>query len=89
MFIDGLQEYLDETRPGGLEAIGAQIAEDEPTFVTMDHPTWYDWATALLDAEYVELGTTQLVTWYAHRSLGAERLGRARGDRAPAGPPPM
>jgi hypothetical protein len=88
MFIDGLQEYLDETRPGGLAAIGAQIAEDEPTFVTMDHPTWYDWATPSLEAEYVELGRTQLVTWYAHRSLGAERLAELE-EIVAAGPPPM
>jgi hypothetical protein len=88
MFIAGLQEYLDAHRPGGLEAIGAQIAEDEPTFVTMDHPTWYDWATPSLDAEYVELGTTQLVTWYAHRSLGAERLAELE-EIVAAGPPPM
>ena len=88
MFIAGLQEYLDATRPGGLAAIGAQIAEDEPTFVTMDHPTWYDWATPALEAEYVELGRTQLVTWYAHRSLGAERLAELE-EIVAAGPPPM
>lgn len=88
MFIDGLQEYLDENRPGGLAAIGAQIAEDEPTFVTMDHPTWYDWATPSLEAEYVELGRSQLVTWYAHRSLGAERLAELE-EIVAAGPPPM
>ncbi len=88
MFIAGLQEYLDAERPGGLAAIGARIAEDEPTFVTMDHPTWYPWATPSLDAEYVELGTSQLVTWYAHRSLGAERLAELE-EIVAAGPPPM
>ena len=88
MFIDGLQDYLDENRPGGLAAIGGQIAEDEPTFVTMDHPTWYDWAMPSLEAEYVELGRTQLVTWYAHRSLGAERLAELE-EIVAAGPPPM
>ncbi len=88
MFIAGLQEYLDAERPGGLAAIAAQIAEDEPTFVTMDHPTWYPWATPSLEAEYVELGTSQLVTWYAHRSLGAERLAELE-EIVAAGPPPM
>jgi len=88
MFIAGLQEYLDENRPGGLAAIGAQLGEDEPTFVTMDHPTWYPWATPTLDEEYVELGRTQLVSWYAHRSLGPERLAELEAIIAD-GPPPM
>ena len=88
MFIAGLQEYLDENRPGGRRAIGEQIGEDEPTFVTMDHPTWYWWATPTLDEEYVELGRTQLVTWYAHRSLGPERLAELAAIVA-AGPPPV
>lgn len=88
MFIAGLQDYLDENRPGGLAAIGEQIGEDEPTFVTMDHPSWYPWAFPTLDEEYVELGRTQLVTWYAHRSLGAERLAELE-EIVAAGPPPM
>jgi hypothetical protein len=88
MFIAGLQEYLDENRPGGRASIGEQIGVDEPTFVTMDHPTWYSWATPTLDEEYVELGRTQLVTWYAHRSLGPERLAELKAIVA-GGPPPM
>jgi hypothetical protein len=88
MFIAGLQEYLDENHPGGLAAIGEQIGVDEPTFVTMDHPSWYDWATPTLEQEYVELGRTQLVSWYAHRSLGPERLAELEAIVA-AGPPPM
>jgi hypothetical protein len=88
MFLAGLDDYLDENHPGGLEAIGEQIGEDEPTFVTMDHPTWYPWAAPVLDEEYVELGRTQLVTWYAHRDLGPERLAELEAIVA-SGPPPM
>ncbi|MGH3345902.1 MAG: hypothetical protein ACRDO4_02870, partial [Nocardioides sp.] len=88
MFIAGLQEYLDENYPGGLAGIGEQIGEDEPTFVTMDHPSWYFWVFPTLDEEYVELGRTQLVSWYAHRSLGPERLAELKAIVA-AGPPPM
>lgn len=88
MFIAGLDDYLDETYPGGLAAFGEQIGEDEPTFVTMDHPTWYPWATPVLDEEYVELGRNQLVTWYAHRDLGPGRLAELEAIVA-SGPPPM
>jgi hypothetical protein len=88
MFIAGLDDYLDENYEGGLAAVAEQIGEDEPTFVTMDHPDWYGWVTPTLDKEYVELGRTQLVTWYAHRSLGPERLAELEAIVAD-GPPPM
>ncbi len=88
MFIAGLDDYLEENYEGGLAAIAEQIGEDEPTFVTMDHPDWYSWVRPTLDEEYVELGRTQLVTWYAHRSLGPERLAELEAIVAD-GPPPM
>ncbi|HEX6151330.1 glycosyltransferase family 39 protein [Nocardioides sp.] len=88
MFIAGLDDYLEENYPGGLAAIGEQIGEDQPTFVTMDHPTWYPWAAPTLEEEYVELGQTQLVTWFAHRSLGSERLAELKAIVS-SGPPPM
>ncbi len=88
MFIAGLDDYLETNYEGGLAAIAEQIGEDEPTLVTMDHPEWYGWMAPTLDEEYVELGRTQLVTWYAHRSLGPERLAELEAIVAD-GPPPM
>ncbi len=76
MFLQGLDEYVDETEPGGLAGIAADIEERRPTFVTMDHPRWYDWLHPVLDRSYRRIGTTAGFTWYADRDLGADELDR-------------
>jgi len=70
--------YVDDTWPGGLDGLAEQIREEEPTFVTVDHPDWYDFAAPVLDDDYEELGTTYLMTWYVDRSVGEEELARLR-----------
>ena len=73
MFLAGLDEYVDDTWPGGLEGLAEWIAQKEPTFITVDHPEWYGWLRPTLDAEYVDVGTTPGdFTWYVHRSVGPD-----------------
>lgn len=86
MFIAGLQDYLDETWPGGLEAMAAVVRRERPTFITMDHPSWYPWFHPVLEAHYREVGTTQEFTWYVDRSVGEEKIDRLTGILA--GDPP-
>ncbi len=74
MFLTGLDEYVDETEPGGLAGIAADIEARRPTFVTMDHPDWYDWALPTVERNYSRIGTADGVTWYADRDLGVEKL---------------
>lgn len=76
MFIGGLAEYLDETWPGGLEAMAATVRRDAPTFITMDHPTWYPWIRPVLLERYRRIGTTIDFTWYVDRSVGEEEITR-------------
>ncbi len=76
MFIGGLQEYLDDTWPGGLEAMAAVVHRDRPTFITMDHPTWYGWLRPVLLEDYRKIGTTLDFTWYVDRSVGEEKITR-------------
>lgn len=76
MFIGGLAEYLDETWPGGLEAMAAVVDRDTPTFITMDHPTWYPWVRPVILAHYRKIGTTLDFTWYVERSVGEEEITR-------------
>ncbi len=73
MFMAGLEDYVDDTWPGGLEGLADWIGDEEPTFITVDHPTWYPWLSPTLEAEYVEVGTTPGdFTWYVHRSVGPD-----------------
>ena len=74
MFVGGLQEHLDETWPGGLEAMAAVVERDRPTFITMDHPTWYGWIRPVLLEHYRKIGTTLDFTWYVERSVGEEKI---------------
>lgn len=78
MFIAGLQDYLDENYPGGLAGVAGAIDDARPTYITMDHPTWYSWMSPTIDAHYEEVGTTLDFTWYADRSLGEEKLAEMR-----------
>jgi len=76
MFIDGLTEYLDEEWPGGLDAMAAVVRRDTPTFITMDHPTWYGWIRPVILERYRKIGTTLDFTWYVERSVGEEQITR-------------
>jgi len=85
MFIGGLAEYLDDTWPGGLEAMAAVVRRDSPTFITMDHPEWYDWLQGVIREHYRKIGTTLEFTWYVERSVGEEQITRLTAilDRGP------
>ena len=85
MFLAGLEEYVDDTWPGGLDGLAEQIAQDEPTFVAVDHPEWYGWLAPTLEEEYVDVGTSPGdFTWYVHRSVGAETIEELKA--IPSGP---
>ena len=85
MFLTGLDQYVDDTWPGGLDGLADQIAQDEPTFITVDHPEWYGWLAPTLEEEYVDVGTSPGdFTWYVHRSVGAEAIDKLRA--IPSGP---
>ena len=74
MFIGGLQDYLDEDWPGGLEAMAAVVQRERPTYITMDHPTWYTWLRPVLLEDYRKVGTTLDFTWYVDRTVGEEKI---------------
>jgi len=78
MFIGGLYEYVDDTWPGGLDGLADDMRAERPTIVTVDHLEWYEFAQPVLEEDYVELGTTYLMTWYADASLPREELDRLR-----------
>ena len=77
MFIGGLAEYLDETWPGGLEAMAAVVRREQPTFITMDHPTWYGWLRPLiLRATTARSGPRSTSPGTSTASVGEEEITR-------------
>jgi hypothetical protein len=85
MFLAGLNEYVDDTWPGGLAGLADWIGDEEPTFIAVDHPGWYSWLRPTLEEEYVDVGTTPGdFTWYVHRSVGTGTIEELKA--IPSGP---
>ena len=74
MFLNGFDDYVDDTYPGGLKGLAAKLDTYRPTFVTMDYPQFYDWIRPMIDAEYVEVGTSADMTWFARTDLGQDKI---------------
>ncbi|RYP84246.1 hypothetical protein EKO23_16435 [Nocardioides guangzhouensis] len=71
MFTLGLEDYVDDTWPGGLEGFAAGIREDAPTLVALGtlNPTWL---RPVLDEDYWKVSTTPGWTWYVNKSVGRD-----------------
>lgn len=85
MFLTGLNQYVDDTYPGGLAGLVEVIEGFEPTFVMIDHPTWYNWLGPTLESEYVAVATTVgNWTWYVHKSVGPDVIAELKAaDTSP------
>lgn len=82
MFSLGLEDYVDDTWPGGLAGMADDIGRLEPTVIARGsiRPGWLQ---PVLAAEYHEVGTTAGWTWHVHRSVDPdllEELRRATGE---------
>ena len=71
MFGNGLDRYIDDTWPGGLEGFAAWIGREHPTVIAVGRPEPPDWLSGLLDTRYREVGGATCWIWYVHRSVGA------------------
>ena len=40
----------------------------------LDYPQFYDWVRPMIDAEYVEVGTSADMTWFARTDLGQDKI---------------
>ncbi len=78
MFLQGLDDYVDATEPGGLAGLAADLERRRPTFVTLDYLDRYEWIEPVLARDYREVGTTAGCIWFADRGLGAGRLAELR-----------
>lgn len=74
MFLNGFDDYVNDTYPGGLRGLAATLDSYQPTFITMDYPQFYDWIQPMIDRDYVEIGTSADLTWFARTDLGQDKI---------------
>ena len=74
MFRLGLETYVDDTWPGGLAGYAAWISRTRPTIVAVGGGARYDWLMPVLEAHYVEVGTTTGWYWFVERDTDPDTL---------------
>lgn len=77
MFRSGLQDYLDDTWPGGYDGFKADLVADGPDLVSTGQTVSLTWRRALMP-DYVFVGRAPQWEWYARASLGEETIARLR-----------
>ena len=64
MFRSGLQDYVDDTWPGGLDGFAGELVEQRPTLVTLGDSTYEYWREAITP-DYVCVGAAPGWSWWA------------------------
>ena len=85
MFRSGLEDYVDDTWPGGLDSFARDLVDQRPTLVALGDGTYDYWREAITPG-YVCVGTAPGWSWWAEDSLGEETitaLREAKGFTSP------
>ena len=77
MFRSGLQDYMDDTWPGGLVGFQEDLVAEGQDLVAVGETVSRRWR-ASLQPDYVYVGSAPLWDWYARASLGAETIAELR-----------
>ena len=87
MFRSGLQDYMEDTWPGGFDGFKRDLVADGPDLVSTGETVSLTWRRALMP-DYVFVGRAPQWEWYARADLGAETIARLReaADYDPADP---
>ena len=78
MFRSGLQDYVDDTWPGGLDGFARDLVDQRPTLVSVGDRTFDYWRDAISPA-YVCVGTGPGWSWWADGSLDETTITALRG----------
>ena len=78
MFRSGLQDYMEDTWPGGLDGFKRDLVADGPDLVAVGETVSQRWR-ASIQPDYVYVGSAPLWDWYARASLGEETIAELRG----------
>lgn len=74
----GLQDYVDDTWPGGRAGMAEDLADEAPTLIARGRWTG-TWINEVLARDYWSLGPAPGWGWYVHKSVGWEERQRLRG----------
>jgi hypothetical protein len=77
MFRSGLQDYMDDTWPGGLVGFQEDLVADGQDLVAVGETVSRRWRDSL-QPDYVYVGSAPLWDWYARASLGADTIADLR-----------
>jgi hypothetical protein len=77
MFRTGLERYVDDSWPGGLDGFRRELVETEPDMIVLGDPVGDKWRAAI-EPEYVYVARTPDWFWYARASLGEDKLSALR-----------
>jgi hypothetical protein len=77
MFSKGLDDYLNDTWPGGIDGFRRDVVAAGPDLIVMRDPTTETWR-ASISPEYVYIGTAPDWFWFARATLGDETLSDLR-----------
>lgn len=83
MFRLGLEDYVDDTWPGGLDGYAAWLIEQRPDLIAVGVGGWHDWVKQDVGASYTVFGTSPGWYWLVRDDVDPETL--AELERAVAG----
>lgn len=78
MFTLGLQDYVDDTWPGGMAGYAAWIEETRPEVVIMGELPNKKWIRPTLDSSYQVVGHEPGNTWYVSNDLDERTIAHLR-----------
>jgi hypothetical protein len=72
VFVDGLDQYIEDTWPGGLPGFAKWVGREQPTIISLNTKRVPPWLRDTVEREYRWAGPGGGWTWYVHRSVGLE-----------------
>ncbi len=69
VFVAGLNEYINDTWPGGLRGFARWVGREEPTILSLNRELVPWWLRRTVEREYRPAGPALGWAWYVHRSV--------------------
>ena len=77
MFRGGLQDYMEDTWPGGLVGFQRDLVADQPDLIAVGETVSHRWRRSI-EPDYAYIGSAPVWGWYARASLGTEKIASLR-----------